>query len=77
MEAVGKLHVVDSTVLPSSHFQQVPSAFRGEQLALHLHCDPMSYNHVIIEVLPLFLCLTCSYYTALSTKNRKSPKVVG
>lgn len=34
-EALGKPPVVDSSLLPPSHCQQVPSAFRGEQLALH------------------------------------------
>lgn len=35
MEALGKPPVAGSSLLPPSHFQQVPSPFRGEQLALH------------------------------------------
>lgn len=46
MEALGKPPVVDSSLLPPSHFQQILSTFTGEQLALHWGLELPSHGGI-------------------------------
>lgn len=44
MEDLRKLAMADSSLLPPSHFQQIPSMFREEQLALHCRLELPSHG---------------------------------